>query len=153
MLISAGSSSTTNMAGKIRSTSGKTILIGAFCARSSAAALRRLRISSDEVPHHLADRDAERLALDDRANEHAHARGVRARVRFSSVCEVERPMFCSCRVSRISSPSGPAISLGGEPHRAGEADAGLDRDDQQVDQLRQLVVDLLAPALHVCCLT
>ena len=37
----AGPSSTTNIAGKIRSTSGNRILIGAFCARSSADARRR----------------------------------------------------------------------------------------------------------------
>src|SRR5919198_60566 len=43
--MSAGPRSTTNMAGKIRKTRGKRILIGAFCARSSAFALRRRRIS------------------------------------------------------------------------------------------------------------
>src|SRR5215204_1845851 len=41
----AGPSSTTNMAGKIRKTSGNRILIGAFCARSSAWARRRFRMS------------------------------------------------------------------------------------------------------------
>ena len=67
------------MAGKMRKMSGKSILIGAFCARSSADALRRLRISIGEVAHDLPDRDAERLALDDRAHEHAHP-GVSARL-------------------------------------------------------------------------
>ena len=44
--MSAGSSSTTNIAGKIRKMSGKSIFTGAFCASSSAFALRFLRISS-----------------------------------------------------------------------------------------------------------
>ena len=41
-------------------------------------ALRRFRISIGEVPHDLARRDAHRLALRDRAREHAHARRVDA---------------------------------------------------------------------------
>ena len=45
MLRIAGASRTTKIEGKISATSGKRILIGAFCARSSAAALRRSRIS------------------------------------------------------------------------------------------------------------
>src|SRR5262249_42363229 len=42
----AGPRMTTNRAGKIMKTSGKSILIGAFCACASAAARRRLRIST-----------------------------------------------------------------------------------------------------------
>ena len=68
----AGSRSTTNIAGKIRKTSGNSILTGAFCARSSAAALRFLRISIGEVAQDLPDRDAEGLALDDPADERPH---------------------------------------------------------------------------------
>ena len=41
----AGPRMTTNRAGKIMKTSGKSILIGAFCACCSACARRRLRIS------------------------------------------------------------------------------------------------------------
>src|SRR5207248_8751500 len=44
--VMAGYSSTPKSEGKIRNTSGKRILIGAFCARSSACARRRLRIST-----------------------------------------------------------------------------------------------------------
>ena len=49
-----------------------------------------------------------------------------------------RPMLCSWSVSRSSSPSGPSHALRGDLQRAGEAEAGLDRDDEQVDQLGQL---------------
>ena len=42
----AGSSRMMNSAGKIRNTRGKSILIGAFCARSSAICRRRLRMST-----------------------------------------------------------------------------------------------------------
>src|SRR5439155_6863660 len=43
--IAAGPSSTTKIAGKIRRTSGNSIFVGAFCARSSACCRRRFRIS------------------------------------------------------------------------------------------------------------
>src|SRR4029077_8147280 len=45
MEMTAGPRMTTNSAGKIMKTSGKSILIGAFCACCSTAARRRLRIS------------------------------------------------------------------------------------------------------------
>src|SRR5919109_29386 len=46
MLRMAGPRMTRNMAGKMKSTVGKSILIGAFIARSSAAACRRRRVSA-----------------------------------------------------------------------------------------------------------
>ena len=45
--------------------------------------------------------------------------GVSARTSmFFSASFVDRPMFCSCSVSRSSSPSGPSELLGGDPQRA-----------------------------------
>ena len=46
MLRIAGPRMTRNMAGKMKRTVGKSILIGAFIARSSAAAWRRRRVSA-----------------------------------------------------------------------------------------------------------
>src|SRR4029077_16401381 len=86
----AGPRMTTNRAGKIMKTSGKSILIGAFCACCSAAARRRLRISiarlgrvcppppcahlDREAPQNLPHRDTEQLALHHRARERLHSR-------------------------------------------------------------------------------
>ena len=60
----AGPSRTTKIAGKIRKTSGKRILIGAFCARSSRLAWRACASRAARLRMICADRDAERLALD-----------------------------------------------------------------------------------------
>jgi hypothetical protein len=82
--------------------------MGAFCARSSAAARRRFRISiarlrmmspieTPSVSPWTIERTNERIA------------GVSARESmFCSASLVERPMLCCCSVRRSSSPSGPA---------------------------------------------
>src|SRR5439155_12768002 len=91
----AGPSRMRNMAGKIRKMSGKRILIGAFWARSSAEARRRLRISparfrmispieTPSVCPWRTDRTNERIA------------GVSARVSMlRSASSAESPMLCS----------------------------------------------------------
>ena len=65
-------------AGMIRNRIGNRILTGAFCARSSTARPLPLPKLEREIPHDLPRRDAHRLALGDRAREHADARGVDA---------------------------------------------------------------------------
>ena len=106
-----------------------------------------------EVAHDLADRDAERLALADRAHERAHA----------VACPTRSSMFASDLVGRQAHglllhrqaqlvAERAAEALGRDLHRAGEAEAGLDRDHEQVHELGQLVVDPLQagarPAPH-----
>ena len=58
-------------------------------------------------------------------------------------------MFCSCSARRSSSRERPLELLGRHPQRADEADARLDGDDEQVDQRRQLLVDLVEARLDL----
>src|SRR3954462_10626757 len=93
--MTAGPRMTTNIAGKIMKTSGKRILIGAFCAFPSAAARRRSRISSARLrrisPTDTPSRSPWIMA---RTNERIADVGHRLSM-FSSACNEERPMRCS----------------------------------------------------------
>ena len=132
-----------NMAGKMRKTSGNSILIGAFCAISSAAALRRFRISSAIVPHDVAHRDAERLALDDRAREERDAARVGALLEVHErLVDGQAHVLLLQRQPQLLAERA-ADPVGCRPHCRREAEAGLDRDDEEVDQLGQLVLDLV----------
>ena len=100
------------------------------------AALLALAHLEREVPHDLAGRDAHRLALCDRCAQNMRTPGVSTRCRrFSSASTSVRPMFCSWSVSRTSEASGSLIFVAGEPQRLREAQAGLERHDEEVDQV------------------
>src|SRR5919109_4508690 len=107
------------------------------CGAAALAHLHR------EVAHDLARRGAERLALEHRAHEGAHARRVRARQhplkRFVG-CQAH-PLLLKRETKLDAERAGEAL----RSHRKGrnEAYARLESDHEQVDQLRQLVIDLL----------
>jgi hypothetical protein len=97
------------MAGKMRKTSGKRILTGAFWARSSADARRRLRISVASE-RRMSPIETPRVSPCVTARTKDRTAGVSARISmFRSASSVVRPMFCSWRVRRSSSPNGPSI--------------------------------------------
>src|SRR5436305_1370473 len=100
-----------------------------------------------EVAHDLADRDAERLALDDRADEGAHRGRVDAREHAHQrlLDRETHPLFLQRQRELVTERTFHAPR--GHLQRADETHAGLDGDDEQVDQLRQLVVDLVEPAV------
>ena len=136
-------------AGMIRKRIGKRIFTGAFCARSSDSSPLTLPQLEREVPHDLARRDAHRLALGDRAREHAYAGRVdageqvleRLDERQAHVLLLQRQPNLGRRAARGSSPAG-------ETERLREAEAGLERHDEEVDQVGKAALDLLAPLLR-----
>ncbi len=131
------------IAGRIRNVSGKSSLIGAFCARSSACLAAPLPHVDREIAKGLPDRDAHRLALDDRLDERAHGHApVRPLEHVFSASVIVSPIDCSPSVRRNSEPSGSRTRRLADLQRTAEPDAGLDRRDEQVDELGHLVVDL-----------
>ena len=135
------------MAGKMRSTSGKSILTGAFWACSSALAFRFLRMSSARLrriwaietpsssPWTIA-RTKARMPGRVGAARHVLQRLVGADAH--ALLLERQPQLVAERALEL---------LRREPHRADEADARLDRDDEQVDQVGQLLVDLVVALL------
>ncbi len=109
MLMIIGVRITMNSAGKMKKMSGKSILIGIFCARSSAIARRRLRISIERlrivVPMETPSRSPCVIARTKMFMFVASAR----RPRLAIAWPTESPILCSWRVSRSSWPSGSAI--------------------------------------------
>ena len=143
----AGPRMTTNRAGKIMKTSGKSILIGAFCACCSAAARRRFRISIARLRRICADRDAEQLALHHRARERLDRR---SRAAADHVLErLDRreahPLLLEHDPQLVAERS--LHPLAGELERGAEAESRLDRDDEQVDQLGHAAIDPVQPGL------
>ena len=131
-------------AGMIRKRIGKRIFTGAFCARSSAVGPLPLPELDREVPHDLARRDAHRLALRDRAREHAHARRVDAREEvLERLDEREAHVLLLQRQAHLGRERLLDLRRG-EPQRLREAEAGLERDDEEVDQVGQPALDLVA---------
>ena len=103
----AGPRMITNIAGKIRKTSGKRILIGAFCARSSIIVLlagpHLDRLVAEDLPIETPSRSPCTIA---RTNE--RTRACRSASASSRAPRASRGRaLCSWIVSRISSPSGP----------------------------------------------
>ena len=97
-----------NIAGKMKITVGKSILIGAFIALSSAAAWRWARVGGLHAED-AAERDAELVGLDDRADE-AETSGVSTRsASFFSASWRVSPMRISPSASANSSASGPSM--------------------------------------------
>ena len=126
-----------NIAGKIRKTSGNRIFTGAFWARSSITCLLPGADLDRLVAQDHPDRDAELVALHHRPDERAHRRGVAA---FEPVLErLERRETEALLLDRQPDLVAERArqALGGEPEGGGERDAGLERDDEQVDQPRK----------------
>ncbi len=109
MLSSAGPSSTTNSAGKMKIAVGKSILIGAFIAFSSAAACLRIRESAactrrirpSEIPSWSA-------WITERTNAATSGAGTRSAIFFNASCR-DSPMRISPSVSANSSTSAPRM--------------------------------------------
>ena len=81
------------------------------------------------------------------ADERAHRRRVaRGRACSSSASLVDEAHALLLQREPQLVAQRPVEPLGGHPQRAAEADAGLDRHHEQVDQLGQLVVDLVPGA-------
>ena len=107
---------------------------GAACACRRARSRRIFPIETPSVsPWTIAWTNARTEALSTRSS------------MFAERSSIVRPMLCSRSASRSSWPSGPSTRLRDELQRGGEADAGLDRRHEEVDELRHLVVDLLEP--------
>ena len=123
-------------AGMIRKRIGKRILTGAFCARSSAYARCRFRSSIARF-RMIWPVETPIVSPWEIERENIRTPGVSTRTsRFSSASTSVRPMFCSCSVRRTSDESGSLIFVGGEAKRLREAEAGLERHDEEVDQIR-----------------
>ena len=74
--------------------------------------------------------------------------GVSTRARrFSSASTSVRPMFCSCRVRRTSDDERLLDLRRGEAQRLREAEARLEGHDEEVDQVGQAALDLIAAFL------
>ena len=113
-----------NIAGKMKSTVGKSILIGAFIAFSSAAAWRLMRVSTAWTREDAAERDAELVGLDDRARRTLTARASRrASTIFFSASWRASPMRISLSASANSSIERAVHVLGQLRDRAVEAHA------------------------------
>ena len=150
MLMTAGPITTTNSAGKMQNTIGMSIFTGAFWACSWASCRRLMRISSAWARSTAADRDAEGVGLEDGEHERPHLGHVDALV--------ERPHGVG------AAGAGPDLAQhAGElvGQRAGhrrdraverllEAEAGLDRDGEQVEDVGQLDPDGCAGARPPC---
>ena len=136
------------IAGKMRKTSGKRSLIGIFCAFSSATAFRRLRISVARFRMVCRDRDAELLALGERADEHAHVRRVGPLTEAGDRLEDGEAHALLLKRQPDLLPERVLEPLGGDAHRGEDAETRFDRDDQQVDHVRHLAVDLLEALTH-----
>ena len=91
--------------------------------------------------HDVTHRDAERLALDDRAGEERDASCVGALLQVHErLVDGQAHVLLLQRQPQLL-PERPADPIGCGPHCLREAQAGLDRDDEEVDQLGQLVLD------------
>jgi hypothetical protein len=105
-----------------------------------------------EVPHDLAGRDAERLALGDRAGEHAHARGVDTREEvLQSLDERQAHVLLLQREAHLAVERLLDLRRR-EAQRLQEAQAGLERDrsgrSRSGRSLLDLLPSLLGPRVH-----
>ena len=133
----AGPRTMTNIAGKIRKTSGKRIFIGAFCARSSITCLLPRPHLDCLIPQDLADRDAEPVALHHRAHERADGGRVAAaqpvlerlerREAERLLLDRQPDLLAQRPVSRSDAIRSACV----------KRDARLERHYEQVDQRRQ----------------
>src|SRR5918995_2038798 len=96
-----------------------------------------------EVPHDLADRDTERLALEHRAHERSHRRRVAARehVRERLVRRQAHRLLLQTEPKLV--PEGAFHAFGRLAQRTTEPEAGFDADDEQVDELGEIELDPL----------
>ena len=123
--------------------SGKSILIGIFCARSSAIALRRLRISTARFRIVVPIETPSRSPWVSDAHEDAHVRRVRAPAEALDrlVDREAHALLLQREAELLAERVGHALRR--DAHRREDAEAGLDRDDEQVDHVRHLLVDPL----------
>ena len=143
MLMTIGVKMTMKSAGKMKKMSGKSILIGIFCARSSAIALRRLRISTERLRIVVPMETPRRSPCVIDADEDPHVRGVTATTEaLDRLTDGEaHPLLLQREPKLLAERVGHA--LGGDPHRREDSETGLDRHDEQVDHVRHLLVDEL----------
>ena len=73
---------------------------------------------------------------------------LRSAIARSASARVE-PMRISCSMRRNSSDSGPGTAVRRAVERLLEAEAGLDRDDEQVEDVGQLARDLVLALLDL----
>ncbi len=107
----AGPRITTPSDGNIRKISGKSILTGALCARSSACWRRRTRMSTARLRITTPIETPSALpCTTERTNADMFGVSTRASV-FVSASDIPRPMLCSCIVRRTSSPIGARIRV------------------------------------------
>ena len=133
-----------NIAGKMKITVGKSILIGDFIAFSSAAAWRLRRESAACTRRMRPSEMPELVGLDDRAGE---ARDLGRRRALGELLErvvaaLADPHLAERERELLGERAFHVLGQLGD--RAVEAETGLDRDGEQVERVRQLRADRLA---------
>ena len=150
MLIIAGPRMTTKIDGKMQNTSGNSIFTGAFCAFSCAARRRLMRISS-ACARRSREIDTPKVSACSIARMNAAqlghvacarpcARSASARVRTDADLVQHAPELVGQRAGHRGA---------GAVERLLEAEAGLDRDHEQVEDVGQLARDLLLALLDL----
>ena len=131
---------TMKSAGKMKSAVGKSILIGAFAASSSASERRRREVVG-QVAQRLAERETELLALDQRPDERGHLGRVEA---LGHALERTLAPLADAKLrqdERELVGERAARGLDEPRDRPVEPEPGLDRDGKQVECVRQVLVD------------
>ena len=139
-----GTSSTMKSAGMIRKSDREEHLDRRLLRALLGVGAAALAELDREVPHDLAGRDAHRLALGDRAREHPHAGRVDAAEEvLERLDEREAHVLLLQRQAHLAGERLLDLRRG-EPQRLREAEACLERHDDEVDQVGQVLLDLVA---------
>ena len=141
--IAAGPMITMNSAGRMQKISGKRIFTGTFCAISSA----RWRALDPHLrgldAQHVGDRDAERVGLHHRGDEAAQLGHVGALAEGAHRVGAARADLHLLQHAEELLGERARRVAGDLGERGVEAQAGLDRDRQQVERVGQLAPHLL----------
>ena len=144
MMMTIGTSSTMKSAGMIRKAIGKSIFTGAFCACSSASARRRFRSSTARLRMIWP---VETPIVSPCAIERANMRTPGGIDAAEEVLErLDERQAHVLLLQRQAHLAGERLLdlRRREPERLREAETRLERDDDEVDQVRQVLLDLLA---------